>query len=300
MSGGTLRHSPSRGAGSADVWGLHDPATGSIQYVFADPATRAAALVDVVLDFDARAARTSTENAEAVLAIVADEGLDVVRVLDTHPHADHVMASAWLKERLGVPNAIGRKVRDIATLWRELYHLPDGFDVDAAFDVLLDEDDTFAVGELEVRVMFSPGHTLGSITYVCGDAAFVHDTLMQPDSGTTRADFPGGSAAELWDSIGRILALPAETRLFVGHDYPGTRRVEPRWEATVAEHRASNIHVADGTVREEWIGLREARDATLALPDRMLHALQMNLLAGAAPPLEADGHAYLKIPLDRF
>lgn len=296
-----LRLSASNGAGSADVWGLYDPETGSIQYVCADPRTKAAALIDIVWDFDTRAARTSTKNADAILDLVAREGLTVEWVVDTHPHADHLMASAYLGRQTGAPTAIGEKVIDIAALWRGIYNTPGAFDPARDFDRLFVDGDSFRIGELEVRVMLSPGHTLGSITYLIGDAAFVHDTLMYPDSGSSRADFPGGSAAELWDSIQRILSQPAETRLFVGHDYRGgDDRREPAWEATVAEQRRSNIHVRDGTAREDFIRRREERDATLALPNRMLAALQVNLRGGRLPPAESDGASYLKIPVDKF
>ena len=294
------RHSPSTGPGSPDVWGLYEPDTGSIQYVVADPSTRQAALVDVVLDFDPASAVTSTQSIDRILALVERQRLHVAWVLDTHPHADHLMASATLKERTGAPNAIGARVRDIAALWSELYHLPNAFDPSRDFDRLFDDGERFALGELEMRVMLCPGHTLGSITYVAGDAALVHDTLMQPDSGTARTDFPGGSTAALWDSLQAILALPPETRLFVGHDYGADGREEPAWEATVAEHRRANVHVRNGAVRDEWIAVRQERDATLALPDRMLAALQVNLRAGRLPEPEADGHRYLKLPLDRF
>ncbi|KZY52902.1 MBL fold metallo-hydrolase [Sulfitobacter sp. HI0054] len=293
------RHSPSTGPASPDVWGLYEKDTGSIQYVAACPRTRKAALIDVVLDFDPRAARTSTDSAQAVLDLVAREGLEVAMVLDTHPHADHMTAAAWLKEQTGAPTAIGAKVSDIAAIWRDLYNLPDAFDPASDFDQLLAEDDTFAIGDLEFRVMLSPGHTLGSITYIAGDAAFVHDTLMYPDSGSARADFPGGTTEELWDSIQAILALPGDTRLFVGHDY-GKGGRDPAWEATVAEHKAKNIHVKDGTAKSAFIKTRDDRDATLSLPDRMLHSLQVNLRGGRLPPTEADGHSYFKIPANKF
>jgi glyoxylase-like metal-dependent hydrolase (beta-lactamase superfamily II) len=294
------RHSPSTGPGSPDVWGLYEADTGSVQYVAACPRTKRAVAIDVVLNFDPANARTSTESAERVLALIADRGLTLERVLDTHPHADHLMASHWLRERTGAPNAIGEKVREIAELWRDFYNEPDAFDVDAAFDALLADGDGFEVGDLAFRVILSPGHTLGSVTYVAGDAGFVHDTLMYPDMGSSRADFPGGSATELWDSIQAILALPDETRLFVGHDYGTEDREAPMWEATVATHLAENKHVARGTGKAGFVKTRKARDATLSLPDRMLHALQVNLRGGALPAPEADGHNYFRIPANRF
>lgn len=296
------RTSPSKGPNSPEVTGFHDSATGSIQYVVTDPATKKAALIDVVLDFDPAHARTSTESAQEVLDFVRDEGLEVEWVLDTHPHADHLMASHWLAEQTGAPNAIGEKVREIAELWTRLYNMPGAFDPDRDFSRLFADGDSFRIGELEARAMLSPGHTLGSVTYLVGDdAAFVHDTLMHVDVGTSRADFPGGSSSVLYDSLQQILALPDATRLFIGHDYPPVGdRDEPAWEASVAEHRRDNPHLAGGTTREEFMSLRDERDATLGLPDRMLYALQVNLRGGRLPEPEADGHSYFKIPANRF
>ena len=295
-----VRHSPSTGSDSPDVWGLYEPDTGSIQYVCADPATKQAALIDVVWNYDPKHGRFSTESLDQVLALVAEQGLTVQWILDTHPHADHVMAAAELKNRTGAPNAIGALVPRIAKIWADLYNLPDAFDAARDFDRLFAEGEVFRIGGLDVRVMLSPGHTLGSITYLCGDAAFTHDTLMQPDVGTSRADFPGGDSRELWSSIQAILALPPQTRCFVGHDYGTATRRTPEWEATVAAHRASNPHVKDGTEREVFIARRDARDATLPLPDRIFAALQINLRGGRLPPAEDDGHVYLKVPVGRF
>ena len=293
----TIRTSPSRGPGSPVVTGFHDADTGSVQYVAACPATREAALIDVVQALDTASARTSHAPAAAVLDHVEREGLRVAWVLDTHPHADHLMASAWLRERTGAPGAIGARVREIAALWRELYHMPD-LDPEPHFDRLVEDGDALPLGDLTIRVALAPGHTLGSVTYAVGDAAFVHDTFMHPDAGTARCDFPGGSAAALHDTLTAILAMPDDTRLFVGHDYGAEGRSEPAWESTVAEQRARNVHpIAD---RAAFIALREARDATLPLPARMLMALQVNLRGGRPPEPEADGHRYLKVPLDRF
>lgn len=205
-------------------------------------------------------------------------------MLDTHPPCRPRHGLAHLKERTGAPTAIGEKVHDIARIWAEIYNMPDAFDPARDFGWLFTEGETFRIGDLDTRVMLSPGHTLGSITFVCGDAAFVRDTLMQPDVGTSRADFPGGNTGQLWDSIQAILALPPETRLFVGHDYGTDARDEPMWEGTVAEHLAANKHVRAGTRREDWIRRRNERDATLALPDRILAALQVNLRAAACRP----------------
>ncbi|MGI3168906.1 MBL fold metallo-hydrolase [Pseudooceanicola sp. C21-150M6] len=295
------RTSPSTGAGSPEVTGFYDKDTGSIMYVAACPVTKRAALIDVVLDFDPQSAKTRTDSAQEVLDFVTAQGLTVEWVLDTHPHADHMMASAWLKEQTGAPAAIGAKVRDIAALWAGIYNLPDAFDPDRDFDHLFEDGESFTVGEVEVSVMLHPGHTLGSVSYVMGDAAFVHDTFMHVDSGTSRADFPGGSSRDLYESLQSILSLPDQTRLFVGHDYPPVgERKDPAWEATVADHRANNKHIGGGVSMSQFRALRDERDATLKLPDRMLYALQVNLRGGRLAPVEDDGQSYFKIPANTF
>lgn len=293
--------SKSRGAVSPNVTGFYDKDTGSIQYLVSDPSTRKGALIDIVLGFDPASASIDPGSVDDILAYAKTERIEIEWILDTHPHADHLMASSHLKQRLNKPNAIGAKVRQIAELWRDYYHMPDAFDPDADFDHLFEDGDTFQIGDLPVRVMLSPGHTLGSISYIVGDdAAFVHDTFMQPDAGTARADFPGGTAQDLYNSLQAILALPDDTRLFVGHDYGTTNREEPAWEATVAMQRAQNIHIGGGVDEATFVEKRTARDDTLGLPDRMLHVLQMNLRAGKMPAAESDGNSYLKIPLNRF
>ncbi|MFY9204905.1 MAG: MBL fold metallo-hydrolase [Yoonia sp.] len=293
------RFSPSTGTGSPDVWGIYEADTGSVQYVMACPETKKAALIDVVLNFDPRSARTSTDSAERVLNLVKQQGLDLVRILDTHPHADHMMAAAWLKSKTGLPNAIGVRTKKIAELWRDFYNLPN-LDPTPHFDEFFEDGDNFDIGNLNVTVELSTGHTLGSITYFVGDAGFIHDTLMYPDSGSSRADFPGGSAKELWDSIQSILSRPGGMRLFVGHDYGKGDRKEPAWEAKVAAHKAHNIHVHARMDKATFIKTREDRDAMLPLPDLILHALQVNLCGGNLPAEEDDGHSYFKIPANRF
>ncbi len=278
------------------VWGLFDPRSSSIQYVVSDPATRRCAIVDPVLDFDEKSGATETRNADAILAYVADNGLTVEWILDTHPHADHFSAASYLKGRTGAPTAIGARVVDVQRLWKNIYNWPTLPADGSQWDRLFADGDRFKVGSIDAHVLFSPGHTLASITYVIGDAAFVHDTLFMPDSGTARADFPGGSAKVLWGSIQRILSLPDGTRLFTGHDYqPGGR--EPRWESTVAEQKRSNPHIA-GIDEAAFIALRQARDRTLPMPKLILHALQVNLRGGCLPEPEDNGRRYLKFPLD--
>lgn len=286
-------------AGRPDVAGFYDPRTFSIQYVVADPATKACAIIDPVLDFDEKSGSVATTNADRLLAFVEQQGLRLEWILDTHPHADHFSAAHYLKGRTGAPTAIGEKVVGVQKLWKGFYNFPD-FPADGSqWDRLFADGDVFRVGNLQGRVMFSPGHTLASITYVIGDAAFVHDTLFMPDSGTARADFPGGDAGDLWNSIQAILSLPDETRLFTGHDYqPGGR--EPKWESTVAEQKATNIHMSRYPDREGFVAIREARDKTLSMPKLILHALQININGGRLPPEEANGRRYLKMPLGLF
>jgi glyoxylase-like metal-dependent hydrolase (beta-lactamase superfamily II) len=280
-----------------DVKGFFDKRTFSIQYVVSDPATRKCAIVDPVLDFDEKSGATATRSADEILAYVREQGLDVQWILDTHPHADHFSAATYLKGKTGAPTAIGEKVVEVQKLWKGFYNWPDLRVDGSQWDKLFAEGETFKVGTIDARVMFSPGHTLASITYVIGDAAFVHDTLFMPDSGTARADFPGGSAKRLWRSIQDILALPDETRIFVGHDYqPGGR--EPLWESTVAEQKAKNTHMSKYLTEASYIEAREARDRTLAMPKLILHALQVNINGGRLPEPEANGKRYLKFPLD--
>ena len=232
--------------GGARVAALHDPKTGSWQYVVSDPDTGAAVVIDPVWDFDDKAAATSTRNADALLNHVREAGLKVQWILDTHPHADHFSAARYLRARLAAPTAIGERVRDVQTLWKDIYGLPDDFPTDGSqWDRLFAEGDTFRVGKLEGRVMFSPGHTLASITYVIGGCAFVHDTLMMPGVGSSRADFPGGDARALYRSIQDILALPGDTGVFVGHDYARTtasRRVSALWPSSAGKTSTSEAN----------------------------------------------------------
>ncbi|MDI5890920.1 MBL fold metallo-hydrolase [Halomonas rhizosphaerae] len=293
----TFALSPSSGAGKPDVAGFFDPRTFSVQYVVSDPATHQCAIIDPVHDFDEKSGATATHHADELLAYVKEKGLEVQWILDTHPHADHFSAAQYLREKTGAPTAIGEKVVEVQKLWKELYHWPD-FPADGSqWDRLFAEGETFRIGELEARVMFSPGHTLASITYVIGDAAFVHDTLFQPDFGTARADFPGGDAHQLWNSIQAILALPEETRLFTGHDYMPDGR-EPQWESTVREQRETNKHLAGGVNEADYVAMRDGRDSELPMPKLILHSLQVNTRGGRLPSPEANGKRYLKIPLD--
>ena len=278
---------------------LYDEPTGSFQYVFSDDATAKAVVIDPVLDFDPAAGATSTYNADHLLDHIRKAELDVVLVIDTHPHADHFSAVPYIAAAVGAPIATGARVRDVQALWRDIYCLPD-LPVDGSqWDRLLADGDVIEVGSKQLRVLLSPGHTLASVTLVGPGYAFIHDTLMMPDVGTSRADFPGGDATQLYRSIDRILALPDDTALFVGHDY-GLEGREPKEIATVAEQKRSNIHVGGGRGQAEFVQLREKRDATLPLPKLMLAALQINIRGGRLPTPEACGRSFLRIPLDYF
>ncbi|MFD2054158.1 MBL fold metallo-hydrolase [Mesorhizobium calcicola] len=279
------------------VKGFFDERTFSVQYVVADLETRKCAIVDPVLDFDEKSGATATRNADAILSYVNEQGFEVEWILDTHPHADHFSAARYLKEKTGARTAIGEKVVEVQKLWKDIYDWPD-FPADGSqWDKLFAEGETFKVGSIPARVLLSPGHTLASISYVIGDAAFVHDTLFMPDSGTARADFPGGSASRLYRSIIKILSLADETRIFTGHDYqPGGR--EPLWESTVADEKAKNTHMSKCKTEAEFVNVREARDKTLSMPKLILHALQINMNGGRLPEPEANGRRYLKFPLD--
>lgn len=286
-------------AAQPQVTGFYEPNTGSIQYVVADPETRKAAIIDAVWDFDPRSGQTNTRSADDILRFVRQERLEVAWILDTHPHADHLMAAAYLKSHLKAPMAIGARTQTMTRLWRRNYHVGADIlpDADRVWDRLWEEGDRFPIGNLDVQVLLSPGHTLASVTYLIGDAAFVHDTLFQPDTGTARADFPGGDARTLYQSIQRLLSLPEKTRLFTGHDYRKGGRA-PAWRSTVAEQKRDNIHVGGGQTEDAFVEMREKRDKGLPLPDRMLVALMINLRGGRKPPAAGNGVSYVPLPLD--
>jgi glyoxylase-like metal-dependent hydrolase (beta-lactamase superfamily II) len=281
------------------VQGFYERITSSVQYVVADPETKRCAIIDPVLDFEEKSGSIGTRSVDTMLTHIGARGYALEWILDTHPHADHLSAAAYLKEKTGVPIGIGAKVVEVQKLWKELYNLTE-FPADGSqWDRLFADGETFTIGNCPVQVMHSPGHTLASITYVAGDAVFIHDTLFQPDGGTARADFPGGDAGELWRSIQRILELPSKTRLFTGHDYTPSSRI-PAWESTVAEQRAKNVHLRKVSTEAEYVAMREARDKTLPLPNLMLLALQANINGGRLPEPESNGRRYLKVPIDAF
>jgi len=282
-----------------DVQGFHDPDTDTITYLVSDPATKEAVIIDPVLGFNVVEATYTEDPLEAVLAAVGEHGLNVVRIMETHLHADHASGAQRLKKHLGVPVCIGEGVKLNLPLFSALYDTSDVQMDGSQFDHLFADGESFTVGGIEGHVISTPGHTPGCSTYVIGDAAFVGDCLFMPDFGSARCDFPGGDARTLYRSVKRILALPPETRLFTCHDYcPGGR--ELAWETTVAEQRRSNIHMKDGVDEEEFVEMRTARDAGLSLPRLILPSVQVNIRGGALPPAEANGRRYIKLPIGNF
>jgi glyoxylase-like metal-dependent hydrolase (beta-lactamase superfamily II) len=280
-----------------DVQPFFDPATSTASYLVADPATRAAAIIDPVLDFEPRRATVSTGSADAILAAVRDQGLDLKYVLETHAHADHLSAADHIRRETGAEVVIGAQIGEVQRTFAPLFEAADVSPDGAAFDRLVDDGDALPLGELTIHVMHTPGHTAACVTYLIGDAAFVGDTLFMPDYGTARTDFPGGDAGTLYRSIRAILALPAETRMFVGHDYLPPGRSDYRWESTVAEQRRANVHIHEGVGEAEFVAMRKARDASLAAPALILPALQVNIRAGALPPPSPRGQVFLKLPV---
>jgi glyoxylase-like metal-dependent hydrolase (beta-lactamase superfamily II) len=276
-----------------------DEDTFTVTYVVHDPETKKAAVIDSVLDFDPNSGRTSFASADAVLAHVREQGLEVEWHLETHAHADHLSAAPWLQEKLGGRIAIGEHIVTVQKTFGKLFNAGSEFQRDGSdFDRLWTDGDQFRIGTLDVTVLHVPGHTPACVAYVIGDAVFVGDTMFMPDYGTARADFPGGDARTLYRSIRRILSLPPETRLFMCHDYLPQGRDRHVWESTVAEQRRSNVHAHDGVSEEEFVAMRESRDATLDMPRLMLPSVQTNMRAGHLPPPESNGIVYLKIPVN--
>ena len=283
-----------------EVEAFFDTDTNTVSYVIADPAVGRAAVVDPVLGFDAASGRTNTAAADLICAFLRRAGLALDWLLETHVHADHLSAAPYLQERLGGTIGIGEHVRDVQSVFRQLFNLDDLASDGQQFGRLFADGERFPIGGLEASVMHTPGHTPACVTYVVGDAAFVGDTLFMPDYGTARADFPGGDAGRLYDSIRSIFELPSGTRLFLCHDYKAPGRDTFAWESTVAEQRAANVHVHDGIDRDSYIRMREGRDRQLGTPKLMLPSIQVNVRAGRFPPAEANGVSYLKLPLDAW
>ncbi len=282
-----------------EIASFFDDPTNTVSYVVWDAETREAAIVDSVLDFDPASGRTKFESADRLIAFVKEHELTVTWLLETHAHADHLSAAPYLKEQLGGTVAIGEHIVTVQGVLGKLFNAGTEFQRDGSdFDRLFADGETFQIGKLPVTVMHVPGHTPACIAYVVGDAAFVGDTMFMPDYGTARADFPGGDARKLFRSLRRILELPEATRLFMCHDYLPKNRSHYVWETTVGAEREGNIHAHDGVSEDEFVAMREARDATLDMPRLILPSVQVNMRAGHMPPAEDNGVTYLKIPLN--
>ncbi|KVV04391.1 MULTISPECIES: MBL fold metallo-hydrolase [Pseudomonas] len=284
-----------------EIKGFYDPATSTVSYVVYETNGCACAIIDPVLDYDASAARISTHSADLIAEFVQAQGLTVQWLLETHAHADHLSASAYLKQKLGGQIGIGAPITHVQRVFRDIYNLEPEFRQDGSqFDKLFKADDVFYIGTLEVRALHVPGHTPADMAYqIEGNSIFVGDTLFMPDVGTARCDFPGGDARQLYQSIQRLLALPTDTRLFMCHDYPPEGR-DVAWSTTVGEQRASNIHVNDSIDLEGFVTMRTTRDATLSVPQLLIPAIQINIRAGNLPPADDSGLCSLKVPLNRF
>jgi glyoxylase-like metal-dependent hydrolase (beta-lactamase superfamily II) len=284
-----------------NVKAFFDPETFTVSYVAQEPEGLACAVIDSVLDFDHASGRTSTRSADHIIDHVRKKNLRVEWILESHVHADHLSAAPYLQQELGGKIGIGDQIVTIQETFGKIFNEGTEFQRDGSqFDALFHEGDSFHVGQMRGDVLHTPGHTPACLTYVIGDAAFVGDTLFMPDFGTARCDFPGGSSAMLYDSIQKILSLPDETRVFVGHDYKAPGRDEYAWETTVGEQKALNIHIGQGRPIEEFVEMRDARDATLGMPRLILPSLQVNMRAGQMPPADEHGDVFLKLPLNKL
>ena len=284
---------------SPDVVCFFDNKTNSASYVVSDPETGHAAVIDPVLDFDPVSGRTATDSAEKIAGHVSANNLTVDWIIETHVHADHLTASVWLKEKLGGKTGIGAGISVVRATFGELFNAADVMDVDVTpFDQLFADGATFRIGNIEAKVIATPGHTPACVTYVIGDSCFVGDTMFMPDSGTARCDFPGGDAKQLFESLQKIISLPDDMRLFVCHDYGAGGTRDFAWETTVGEQRENNIHIGGGTLEHDYVQMRRDRDATLGLPRLIIPAVQVNMRAGNSPPPEENGTSYIKGPLN--
>ncbi|MBU6418864.1 MAG: MBL fold metallo-hydrolase [Proteobacteria bacterium] len=285
--------------GAVPVKAFFDEPTFTVSYVVHDPATRHAAVIDSVLDYDPASGRTSFKSADAIVAYAQEQNLTVDWLLETHAHADHLSAAPYLQGKLGGKLAIGAEIITVQNIFGKLFNAGTEFARDGSdFDMLFKDGDQFQIGNLKAMALHVPGHTPADLAYVIGDAVFCGDTLFMPDYGTARADFPGGDARQLYRSIRRLLSLPERTRVFLCHDYKAPGRDSYAWETTISAERTGNVHVHDGITEDGFVAMREARDATLAMPRLILPAVQVNMRGGHLPPPEDNGIRYLKIPLD--
>jgi len=284
-----------------EVKAFFDEATNTVSYVVKDPASKCCAIIDSVLDYDPKSGRTNTRSADAIIEYVQSNDLTVEWLLETHAHADHLSAAPYLKSKIGGTTAVGAHIREVQDVFARVFNVEKGFQTDGSqFDQLFEDGEVFAVGQLEFRAMHTPGHTPACMTYIAADTAFVGDTLFMPDYGTARADFPGGDARVMYRSIQKILTLPDETTLFMCHDYKAPGRDVFKWETTVAEEKANNVHVGLDRTEDEFVAMREARDATLEMPTLILPSVQVNIRAGELPPPEDNGVRYLKVPINQL
>ncbi|CUH67008.1 Beta-lactamase hydrolase-like protein [Thalassovita gelatinovora] len=283
------------------VTAFFDEATNTISYVVQDPNGKSCAVIDSVLDFDYSSGRTDTKSADAIIAFVQKEGLQVEWLLESHVHADHLSAAPYIQEKVGGKIGIGDRIKIVQDTFGKVFNEGTEFQRDGSqFDELFVEGDSVHIGQLRADVLHTPGHTPACLTYVIGDTAFVGDTLFMPDFGTARCDFPGGSSETLYASIQKILALPDETRIFVGHDYKAPGRDEFAWETTVGEQKAKNIHVGEGKTKDDFVEMRDTRDATLAMPKLIIPSLQVNMRAGQMPEPDEQGDVFLKVPVNKL
>jgi glyoxylase-like metal-dependent hydrolase (beta-lactamase superfamily II) len=280
-----------------DIKAFFDEPTNTVSYVVSDPASRQAVVIDPVLDYDFRSGKAELRSAIAILDYLRSAGLTALFVLETHAHADHLSGAPYIKAKTGAKVVIGEHIRDVQRIFRPVFNATDISGDGSEFDRLVADGEKLALGELQIEVMATPGHTPACMSYKIADAVFVGDTLFMPDYGTARADFPGGNARTLYRSIQRLLALPAQTRLFMCHDYKAPGRDNYAWETTVGEERARNVHVGSGVSEDEFVAMRERRDATLAAPLLLLPSIQVNIRAGQFPPAESNGVHYLKVPV---
>ena len=284
--------------GNAIIYAFFDEPTNTVSYLVADPVTRQAAVIDPVFDYDHKSGKASPKPADAILRKASEEGYAIGLVLETHVHADHLSAAPYIKLKTGARVGIGERIREVQQIFRPVFNATDVSGDGSEFDLLLKDGEAFHIGQIEGRVMATPGHTPACVSFRIGDALFIGDTMFMPDYGTARADFPGGDARTLYRSIRKILSLPGETRLFMCHDYlPKEGRTAYAWETTVAEERARNVHVHDGVSEEDYVAMRTARDATLSAPVLLMPSIQVNMRAGKLPPADVNGVHYIRVPV---
>ena len=283
-----------------EIKAFFDEPTNTVSYLVWDPGTRAAAVIDPVLDFDHKSGEANVSAADALLAEAARLGLKIGRVLETHVHADHLSAAPYIKQKTGAPVCIGEHIRDVQQIFRPVFNAADVSGDGSEFDHLFKDGERFKVGGIDAEVMYTPGHTPACVSYRIGDAVFVGDTMFMPDYGSARADFPGGDARRLYQSVRRLMALPDQTRVFLCHDYKAPNRDEFVWETTILAERTGNVHLHDGVTEDEFVEMRTQRDATLGMPKLILPSLQVNMRGGHLPAPESDGVSYLKLPVGQL